>query len=76
MVTTTEELMTIIETLPIEIRIELIEKLLNSLNFPQKEIDRLWVEEAERRLREIENGEVGTVSIEKVFKKIFEKYSE
>ncbi len=75
MAMTTKELMAIVETLPIEIKIELIEKLLNSLYSPQKEIDKLWIEEAKRRLKEIESGKVNTVSMEKVFEKVFKKYS-
>ncbi len=75
MAMTTEELMAIVETLPIEMKIKLIERLLNSLYQPQKEIDKLWIEEAKRRLKEIESGKVNTVSMEKVFEKVLKKYS-
>jgi len=75
MAMTTKELMAIVETLPIEIKIELIEKLLNSLHPLQKEIDKLWIEEAKRRLKEIESGKINTVSMEKVFENVFKKYN-
>ena len=75
MAMTTKELMAIVETLPIEIKIELIERLLNSLHSPQKEIDKLWIEEAKRRLKEIESGKINTVSMEKVFENVFKKYN-
>jgi len=41
-----------------------------SLNPSQKEIDELWVKEAERRVEEIKSGKVKTVPGEKVFKEI------
>jgi len=62
-------------SLPAEARMSLIEKLLSSLNLPtQAEIDRLWAEEAERRVSQIDKGEVELVSGEEVFTKIREKY--
>jgi len=57
-------------SLPVEIRTKLIEKLLLSLNPSQKEIDKLWAKEAEKRVEEIRSGTVKTISGEKVFKKI------
>ncbi len=57
--------------LPREDRAELVEKLLESLNVPtQKEIDRLWAEEAERRLREYEEGKIEAIDGEQIFKEI------
>jgi putative addiction module component (TIGR02574 family) len=48
-------------SLPIEIRMQLVEKLLRSLNPTQKEIDKLWAKEAERRIEEIKSGKVKTI---------------
>jgi hypothetical protein len=46
-----------------------------SLNLPiDEEIDRLWVEEAERRIAQIETGEVKLVPVEEVFNKIRAKH--
>ncbi len=57
--------------LPSEIRAELVEKLLESLNVPtQKEIARLWAEESERRVKEYEEGKVEGIDGEKLFKEI------
>ena len=62
-------------SLPADVRLGLVEKLLTSLNLPiDAEIDRLWAEEAERRVSQIEAGEVKMVPGEKVFSKIREKY--
>jgi putative addiction module component (TIGR02574 family) len=56
--------------LPLEMRTKLVEKLLSSLNPSQKEIDKVWAKEAERRVEEIENGKVKAVPGERVFRKV------
>ena len=62
-------------SLPSDERASLVEKLLTSLNLPiQAEIDRLWVKEAERRVSQIEQGEVELIPGEEVFAKIRRKY--
>jgi putative addiction module component (TIGR02574 family) len=62
-------------SLPADLRLSLVEKLLTSLNLPtDEEIDRLWAEEAERRVSQIEAGEVKLVPGEEVFSKIRVKY--
>ena len=63
-------------SLPADDRLGLVEKLLCSLNLPtQCEIDSLWAEEAERRVGEIDRGEVELIPGEKVFEKIRQKYA-
>ena len=62
--------------LPAEARIGLVDRLLASLNLPtQPGVDRLWAEEAERRVDEIDRGEVKLVPGEEVFDKIRRKYA-
>jgi putative addiction module component (TIGR02574 family) len=62
-------------SLPAEARVSLVEKLLTSLNLPtQPEIDRLWAEEAERRIAQIDKGGVKLVPGKKVFSNIRKKY--
>ncbi|MBT3259782.1 MAG: addiction module protein [Deltaproteobacteria bacterium] len=62
-------------SLPANIRLNLVEKLITSLNLPiDEDIDRLWAEEAERRISKIEIGEVRLVPGEEVFSKIRAKY--
>jgi putative addiction module component (TIGR02574 family) len=62
-------------SLPANARINLVEKLLISLNLPtQAEIDRLWAEEAERRIAQIERGAVKLLPGKKVFTDIRKKY--
>jgi putative addiction module component (TIGR02574 family) len=57
-------------SLPVEVRTQLVDKLLRSLHPVQKEIDELWAEEAEKRVEEIKSGQVKTISGDEVFKKI------
>ena len=62
-------------SLPADARMILVERLLNSLNLPtQRKIDKLWAEEAERRVSQIDNGEVELVPGEEVFARVRKKY--
>ncbi len=62
-------------SLPSEERIGLIHKLLMSLNLPiRAEIDRLWAEEAERRVSQIEQGDVELIPGDEVFSRIRRKH--
>jgi len=62
-------------TLPSDARVVLVERLLESLNLPtQAEIDRLWAEEAERRISQIDQGDVDLIPGDAVFAKIRQKY--
>lgn len=62
-------------SLPANARLDLVDKLLSSLNLPtQQEIDKSWAEEAERRINEIDQGKVKLISGNKVFEKIRHKY--
>jgi len=71
----TNELMSMVESLPIDIKTQLINRLLDSLNPSQKEIDELWAKEAEKRVAEVRNGKVRPVPGEKVFEEVRERLS-
>jgi putative addiction module component (TIGR02574 family) len=61
--------------LPADARVNLVEQLLTSLNLPtQPEIDQLWGEEAEKRIAQIDKGEIKLVPGKKVFSNIRNKY--
>lgn len=75
MATDTAELVSMVESLPIEIRITLVDKILESLSPTEKEIDELWKAEVERRIDEVESGRAQTVPGEEVFAKIRERFS-
>jgi len=62
--------------LPREDRAELVEELLQSLNIPtQEEIDRLWADEAEKRVSDYEQGKIKSLDGEQVLKEIRNKYN-
>lgn len=64
------------EALPIEERALIIDSLLRTLNPPDAEIDRKWIEAARRRLQELRSGKVTVVPGNEVFaalRKRFEK---
>ncbi len=61
-------------SLPSNLRAILIEKLIESLNLPKREdIDKLWAEEAEKRIADVDSGRVKPISGEQVFKEIHER---
>ena len=62
--------------LPREDRAELADKLLESLNLSaQEEIDGLWIEEAEKRVKEYQEGKIKAVDGEQVFREIRNRIS-
>ena len=48
---------------------ELIDKLLSSLDKPDREINELWAEEAESRIDAYEQGKIKAVTLEKILEK-------
>jgi putative addiction module component (TIGR02574 family) len=70
----TEKLFEDAVSLPVEDRIKLIEKLLESTNPPEKEIDEWWVKEAEKRVQELDKGDVIPVPGEEVFEKVKKRF--
>ena len=47
----------------------IIESLILSLNEPDKDIEKIWIEESQKRLDEYKNGNLKTLSFEEVFNK-------
>jgi len=74
MTTKTNELISMVESLPVDIKTTLVEKILNSLHPSQKEIDALWAKEAEKRVKEIKAGRVKTIRGEDVFREIKKRF--
>ena len=72
---TQEELFKNIEILPIEMKTKIVDMLLNSLNPVNQSIDSLWIKEAEKRKKDIEQGVVNTVDGSEVFSKIKERFN-
>ena len=57
--------------LPLQERAKLVERLLESLdNLPEREAEALWLNVAERRAREIDEGQVQLVTPEELERRI------
>lgn len=77
MSTINKKLLNEILTLPADIRGKLIEKLIESLNVPiDEEIDKLWIDEVNNRVKAIRSGKVIPVDGEKVIAAIRERLTE
>lgn len=64
-------------SLPVDLRLRLVDVLINSLNAPsQPEIDDLWAQEAENRIDQVDRGEIETLPGEAVFKGIRKRLRE
>jgi putative addiction module component (TIGR02574 family) len=75
MTTTNDRVVEEALSLPADVRLSLIEKLLTSLNLPiDDQIDQLWAEEAERRVSQIEEGKSKLVPGKEVFARIRAKH--
>ena len=70
----TKEIIKEAESLPVEERAMIIDRLLQTLNTPNPEIDMAWVDTAKRRLSEIRSGKTKTISGEEVFARIRERF--
>ena len=53
---------------PLE-RIELVDKIFNSLENSSKQIDELWSKEAESRIQAYDEGKIESIPMEEVLKK-------
>lgn len=61
-------------SLPADMRLALIDRLLQSLNTPaQRDNDALWAEEAERRIQQVASGQAKAIPGAQVFKEIRER---
>lgn len=74
MTTSTLELLSMVESLPIDVKALLVEKLLDSMYPNQKEIDELWKIEAQRRVEEVRSGAVTPIPGDQVFEEIRERF--
>jgi putative addiction module component (TIGR02574 family) len=56
-----------IESLPIDIRVKLVDRLLESISPSTTEIKMAWQDEVEKRVADIRTGKVKTIDGEEVF---------
>lgn len=70
-----EKILNEVLSLPNNMRADLVDLLLESLNLPtQNNIDKLWAKEAEKRIKDIDLGKIKTIPGEQVINEIKEKY--
>jgi len=65
-----EQLFDEIDTLPIDIKTKIVDKILASITPVNSSIDKLWIKEANKRKSDIQNNKVSLVDGDEVFKKI------
>lgn len=65
-----DELFDEIDILPIDLKTKMVDKILASITPPNSEIDKLWIQKANKRKQEIESNSVTLVDRDEVFKKI------
>ncbi len=72
---TQQQLFDEVETLPIELKTKMIDKLLSSINPIKKSIDDLWIDEVIKRKKQLDSGEAKLIDGEEVFRKIGLKFN-
>ncbi len=70
----TKEIIEHAENLPLEERVHIIDSLLKTLNHPDPEVDRKWIDVANRRLNELRSNRVEPVPAEEVFQKARKRF--
>ena len=74
MTTQTMYIMERAEMLPIDLKLELVDRLLESISPSQTDIDEMWKIEVERRVEEVRSGKVKTIPGEQVFEEIRNRF--
>ena len=69
----TNQLLSEVDSLPLDLKTELIDKLLSSLNPTQESVEKLWKKEIDSRVNSIESGKVDLIDGNTVFQKIKDK---
>lgn len=69
MSTTADKLVSEIKGLPDQEKLRLLQEILEQLDRPDSEIDRIWADEARRRWAAYKAGKISTVSYEDVMAK-------
>ena len=71
----TLEIMDVVDSLPIDMKLEIIDHLLESISPTNKDVEEAWKDEVERRIDEVESGEVKLIPLEAVFARMRERYT-
>ena len=71
---TMKELIEEVASLPVDERAMVADSILRALNPPDAEIDRKWMQVAQRRLAESRSGKVKPISGEEVFARVWKRF--
>ncbi len=71
----TKEIIQEATALPVEERVIVVDSILRTLNLPNPDIDKKWVDFAKRRLAELRSGRVRSVPGDRVFARIRERFA-
>jgi hypothetical protein len=63
-----------IASLPLELKTQIVDNILQSINPVDKSIDDIWIDQVQKRKKEIESGDVALVDGDEVFKKISQRF--
>jgi putative addiction module component (TIGR02574 family) len=65
------ELVEMVKELPLDLKLELIEKISENINYPvDPEIESAWDKEIENRIADLDNGRITSISYKAVQKKM------
>lgn len=71
----TKEIIQEAAALPVEERIIVVDSILRTLNLPNPDIDKEWLDVAKQRLAELRSGRVRPVPGDRVFARIKERFA-
>ncbi|HEX5329550.1 addiction module protein [Sulfuricurvum sp.] len=72
----THHLLAEVDSMPIDLKTKLIEKLLSSLNPSHHDVETLWKQEIDSRVASIEKGSVNLIDGNDVFRKIKARFEQ
>ena len=76
MTTQTMDIIELAESLPVDLKLELVDRLLESISPSNKEVEDAWKVEAERRIEEVRSGKVKPIPVAEVFAEIERDFGE
>ena len=68
-----EQLFEEIDILPIDLKTQIVDKILASITPSSNSIDTLWIKEVNKRKNDIETNQVSLIDGDEVFKKISQR---
>lgn len=69
------QLLAEVDSMPLDLKTKLIDKLLRSLTTHSESIDSLWKQEIDKRVDSIESGTVSLIDGNEVFQKIQKRFA-